>query len=57
MEYTIDQSETETTIRIFENGEVYRTHIFRADITEPEPLAEVLLNDARIDKQREGEPK
>lgn len=57
MEYTIDQTETETTICILENGEVCRTHIFRSDVTDAEALAEVLLNDAIIDKQREGEPK
>ena len=57
MTYDIEQTDTETTIRIFSNGEIYRTHTFRADIEDPEPLAEVLLNDARIDKEREGEPK
>lgn len=57
MEYTIEQTDNETIIRIYDNGEVYRTHRFRADIADPEPLAEVLLNDAVTDKEREGEPK
>lgn len=56
MEYTIDQTEIETTICILENGEVYRTHIFRSDVTDTEALAEVLLDDAIIDKEREGQP-
>ena len=57
MTYDIEQTDTETTIRIFSNGEIYRTHTFRSDIEDPELIPEVLLNDARIDKEREGEPK
>ena len=56
MEYTIDQTENETTIRILSNGDVYRIHTFRADIESPEALAEVLLSDATVDKEREGQP-
>lgn len=55
MTYAVEQDDI-TTITIYDNGVIYRVHTFRADIDDVELLAETLLKDAEIDKQREGEP-
>lgn len=56
MTYTIGQSEGTTVINILDNGRSYRTHTLRDEITDLEALVQALVNDAVIEKQREGEP-
>lgn len=56
MNYTIEQTEDKLVINIIDNGDIYRSHTFYADVDDVELLAETLLNDALVDKEREGQP-
>ena len=56
MTYQIETTD-KTIIRIYYGKTLYRTHVFSADIDEPDLVAQTLTNDAEIDKQREDQPK
>jgi hypothetical protein len=57
MTYTIEETEQEYIISIFDKKVLFRTHSFPLEVEGIEAIAEVLTNDAEIEKQREGEPK
>ena len=56
MTHTIEETEQGYIISIFDKKVLFRTHNFPLG-EGIEAIAEVLTNDAEIEKRREGEPK